>query len=157
MNEGLSKKEDLKSNNFTFSANDKMVKRCWYIADAQGKTLGRFATKIASVLKGKNKTYYTSHIDNGDYVIVINANKVHLTGSKYKQKIYYRHSGYPGGLTQKTVNEMMEKFPNKVVEKAIFGMLPHNKLGRQIRKKLFVYSDNSFKKHNSQKPKFLEV
>ncbi|MFB5029580.1 MAG: 50S ribosomal protein L13 [Candidatus Phytoplasma pruni] len=155
-NINVEQKQELKLNNKTISVNNQMATRKWYIVDAEGKTLGRLATKVASVLKGKGKTHYTPHIDNGDYVAVINASKIHLTGKKWEQKTYYRHSGYPGGLTKVMVFDMLKKSPTLIVEKAVFGMLPHTKLGRQMRKKLFVYANESHR-HESQKPKVLEV
>ncbi|EMR14636.1 MULTISPECIES: 50S ribosomal protein L13 [Candidatus Phytoplasma] len=142
--------------NRTSSMSENDLKRKWYIIDANQKVLGRIATKISSILMGKHKTVYTPHIDNGDYVIVINAKKVNLTGKKVNQKKYYRHSGYPGGLTQVKFQEMMQKFPNRIIEKAVFGMLPKHKLGNKIRKKLFVYADN-IHKHKAQNPENLEV
>ncbi|MDV3198219.1 MAG: 50S ribosomal protein L13 [Vigna little leaf phytoplasma] len=156
MESNIEKKINSNVNNRTLFANKVQITKKWYIVDAEGKTLGRLATKVASVLKGKNKIYYTPHIDNGDYVTVINASKVILTGKKWKQKVYYRHSGYPGGLTKISAIDLMRKFPTRIVEKAIFGMLPHTKLGRQIRKKLFVYAD-ACHRHESQKPRILEV
>ncbi|AYJ01331.1 50S ribosomal protein L13 [Candidatus Phytoplasma ziziphi] len=156
MADTINQNEELKFNNKTFSVNKKQVVKKWYLVDVQGKVLGRCATKIASILKGKAKTHYTPNVDNGDYVAVINASKIHLTGKKWQKKVYYRHSGYPGGLFKITAGEMMKKFPTRVVEKAIFGMLPHTKLGNQMRKKLFVYPNESHR-HESQKPKILEV
>ncbi|MGM1458837.1 MAG: 50S ribosomal protein L13 [Columbia Basin potato purple top phytoplasma] len=153
----INKKEKLKSdNNKTFSVNKEQVIKKWYLIDVEGKILGRCATKIASILKGKFKTHFTPNIDNGDYVAVINASKIKLTGQKWQKKFYYRHSGYPGGLSKRTASEMMQKFPTRVVEKAILGMLPHTKLGNQMRKKLFVYSNENHR-HESQKPTILEV
>ncbi|MDV3166079.1 MAG: 50S ribosomal protein L13 ['Waltheria sp.' little leaf phytoplasma] len=148
--------KNLNDLNRTISVSENSFKRKWYVIDANQKILGRIATKISAILMGKNKTFYTPHIDNGDYVIVINSKKIILTGSKIHQKKYSRHSGYPGGLTQVKFTEMMQKFPNRIIEKAVFGMLPKNKLGRKIKKKLFVYADN-FHKHNAQNPEILEV
>ncbi|TVY12307.1 50S ribosomal protein L13 [Candidatus Phytoplasma pini] len=150
------KKKDTNPNNKTLFMNNKSIKQKWYLIDVKGKTLGRFATKVASILKGKCKSSFTPNIDNGDFVIVVNAAHINLTGKKWKQKFYYRHSGYPGGLSKINAIDMIKKFPNRVVEKAIFGMIPHTKLGDHMRKKLFVYP-NEFHKHESQKPKFLEV
>ncbi|WBL31650.1 50S ribosomal protein L13 [Candidatus Phytoplasma sacchari] len=138
------------------SINKQRVDRKWYLVDVENKILGRVSTKIASILKGKFKTSYTPNIDNGDYVIVINASKVKLTGKKLKQKTYFRHSGYPGGLNKITALELMKKFPIRVLEKSVFGMLPHTKLGNQMRKKLFVYP-NKLYDQKSQKITFLEV
>ncbi|WP_341266847.1 50S ribosomal protein L13 [Candidatus Phytoplasma fraxini] len=154
--DAVNQREKIKSENKTFSVNKKQVVQKWFLIDVKDKVLGRCATKIASILKGKSKINYTPHIDNGDYVAVINASKVKLTGDKWKKKIYYRHSGYPGGLSKINATEMMKKFPIRVVEKAVFGMLPHTKLGNQMRKKLFVYPNESHR-HESQKPQILEV
>lgn len=140
----------------TFMDKAENIERKWYIVDAEGKTLGRLATQIATILRGKNKPTYTPHIDNGDYVIVINAEKIHLTGKKWSGKKYYSHSGYNSGLTVRTAQEVMDKFPTRMVEKAIQGMLPHNRLGRQIAKKLFVYEGTNHK-HTAQQPEVLEV
>lgn len=127
------------------------VERKWYILDAEGQTLGRLATKAATMLRGKHKVTYTPYVDCGDYIIVINASKVNLTGNKLEDKKYYRHSGYPGGLTERNAKEMLEKYPVEMMERAIKGMLPHNRLGRQMGKKLFVYADENHK-HEAQKP-----
>ncbi|MGZ3139974.1 50S ribosomal protein L13 [Candidatus Phytoplasma solani] len=140
----------------TLMSNSSTVQRKWHLVDAKDKTLGRLATKVSSILKGKNKTNYTPHVDNGDYVIVINAAQIHLTGKKWFQKLYYKHSGYPGGLTKVNATEMMKKFPTRMVEKAILGMIPHTKLGSQIGKKLFVYPQADHN-HQAQKPEILEV
>ncbi|CCP88334.1 50S ribosomal protein L13 [Candidatus Phytoplasma solani] len=140
----------------TLMSNSSTVQRKWHLVDAKDKTLGRLATKVSSILKGKNKTNYTPHVDNGDYVIVINAAQIHLTGKKWSQKLYYKHSGYPGGLTKVNATEMMKKFPTRMVEKAILGMIPHTKLGSQIGKKLFVYPQADHN-HQAQKPEILEV
>ncbi|AOF54954.1 50S ribosomal protein L13 [Maize bushy stunt phytoplasma] len=145
-----------KNNQKTLMANKTTVKPKWHLVDAKGKTLGRLATKVASILKGKHKTHYTPHIDNGDYVIVVNAAYIHLTGKKWQQKTYYKHSGYPGGLTKVVASEMMLKFPTRMVEKAILGMVPHTKLGSQIGKKLFVYAEQTHN-HQAQQPESLEV
>lgn len=128
------------------------VVRNWYVIDAEGQTLGRLATKIAMVLRGKHKPTYTPHIDCGDYVIVINADKVVLTGNKLDKKIYYNHSGYTGGLRERTARTMIEKYPVEMVERAIKGMLPKNRLGRQMYKKLFVYAESEHP-HTAQQPK----
>ncbi|MDV3196398.1 MAG: 50S ribosomal protein L13, partial [Candidatus Phytoplasma stylosanthis] len=110
------RKENFELNNKTFSFNEKEVKKKWFLVDVKDKILGRCATQIASMLKGKNKTFFTPNIDNGDYIVVINASKIKLTGKKWKKKVYYRHSGYPGGLFKITASEMMKKFPTRVVE-----------------------------------------
>jgi len=140
----------------TFMANNQTMTRKWFVVDAEDKTLGRLATEVASVLKGKHKPTYTPHVDSGDYVIVINAEKIKLTGNKWNQNLYYKHSGYSGGLTSRTAKETMEKFPTRMVEKAIQGMLPHTKLGRAMAKKLFVYAGTEHK-HEAQQPERLEV
>lgn len=140
----------------TFMANDKTITRKWYVVDASGQTLGRLATKVASVIKGKHKPTYTPHVDSGDYVIVINADKIHLTGKKWTGKKYYSHSGYPSGLSETSAKDVMAKFPTRMVEKAVVGMLPHTALGRQMAKKLFVYAGDTHK-HQAQQPETLEV
>jgi large subunit ribosomal protein L13 len=140
----------------TFMANAQTVTRKWYVVDADNKTLGRLATEVASVLKGKHKPTYTPHVDNGDYVIVINAEKIELTGKKWDKKPYYSHSGYSGGLKTTVAKDVMAKFPTRMVEKAIIGMLPHTTLGRQIANKLFVYAGPEHK-HAAQQPEKLEV
>jgi large subunit ribosomal protein L13 len=137
-------------------AKNETIEHQWFVVDATDKTLGRLATVVASVLKGKHKPIYTPHVDTGDYVIVINADKVQLTGKKWDQKLYYKHSGYNGGLTSRTARETMDKFPTRMVEKAVQGMLPHTKLGRAQAKKLFVYAGSEHK-HSAQQPKELEV
>ncbi|MFP4177560.1 MAG: 50S ribosomal protein L13 [Acholeplasmataceae bacterium] len=140
----------------TFMANESTITRKWYVVDAKDKTLGRLSTEVASVLKGKHKPTYTPHVDNGDYVIVVNAEKIRLTGRKWDRKRYYSHSGYPGGLKSKTARQVMAQFPTRMVEKAIIGMLPHTKLGNQMAKKLFVYAGPEHK-HVAQRPESLEV
>lgn len=132
------------------------VERNWYVIDAEGKPLGRVATLAATYLRGKNKPTYTPHIDCGDYIIIVNAEKVLLTGNKENTKMYYNHSMYPGGLRERTAKVMREKYPEEMVERAVRGMLPHNRLGRQMFKKLFVYAGNEHK-HSAQKPEVLEV
>lgn len=140
----------------TFMANASTVTRNWYIVDAKGKTLGRLATQVASVLKGKTKPYYTPHYDCGDYVIVINAEKINLTGNKWKDKIYYSYSGYNGGLSETSAENLLVKFPTRLVEKAVVGMLPHGILGRDQARKLFVYAGENHP-HQAQQPQILEV
>ena len=132
------------------------VERKWYVIDAEGKPLGRVASKAAHILRGKHKVTYTPHIDCGDYVIIINASKVLLTGNKLEDKKYYSHSQYPGGLRTRTAKEMIEKYPEEMVEKAVKGMLPKNRLGRAMYKKLFVYVDSEHK-HMAQKPSEMDV
>ena len=132
------------------------VERKWYVIDAEGKPLGRVASKAAHILRGKHKATYTPHIDCGDYVIIINASKVLLTGNKLEDKKYYSHSQYPGGLRTRTAKEMIEKYPEEMVEKAVKGMLPKGRLGRQMYKKLFVYAGSDHK-HMAQKPSEMDV
>ncbi len=140
----------------TFMQTKENVERNWYVIDAAGKPLGRVATKAAHVLRGKNKTTYTPHVDCGDYVIIINADKVKLTGNKLNDKMYYNHSGYPGGLRERNAKVMIEKYPEEMMERAVKGMLPHNRLGRAMYKKLFVYRDSEHK-HEAQKPVALDI
>ncbi len=140
----------------SFIAKPKEVERKWYVIDAKDKTLGRMATEAASILRGKKKPTYTPHVDCGDYVIIINADKVHVTGKKRKEKIYKRHTGYPGGLREMTFEQLMEKHPTEVVRHAIKGMLPKGKLGRQMFKKLKVYAGPEHN-HSAQKPEAWEV
>ena len=131
------------------------VERKWYVIDAEGKSLGRVATLAATYLRGKNKPTYTPHIDCGDYIIIINASKVNLTGNKLEDKMYYNHSMYTGGLRERNAKTMREEYPEEMVERAVKGMLPHNRLGRQMYKKLFVYAGNEHKQE-AQKPEVLE-
>ena len=140
----------------TFMQKKEAVERKWYVIDAEGQTLGRLATKAANILHGKHKVTYTPHVDCGDYVIIVNAEKVVLTGNKLADKKYYNHSGYPGGLRERTAGEMVEKYPEEMVERAIKGMLPHNRLGRAMGKKLFVYAGPDHK-HSAQKPETISV
>jgi large subunit ribosomal protein L13 len=132
------------------------VKRDWYVIDAEGKPLGRIATLAATYLRGKNKPTYTPNIDCGDNIIIINASKVELTGNKLDKKIYYHHSGYVGGLRERTARTMREDYPEEMIETAVKGMLPKNRLGRDMFKKLYVYSGEDHK-HEAQKPTVLEV
>ncbi len=132
------------------------VDRKWYVIDAEGKPLGRVASKAAHILRGKHKVTYTPHIDCGDYVVIINASKVLLTGNKLIDKKYYSHSQYQGGLRTRTAKEMIEKYPVEMMEKAVKGMLPKNRLGRAMYKKLFVYEGNDHK-HMAQKPVEMDV
>jgi large subunit ribosomal protein L13 len=131
------------------------VERKWYVVDAEGKTLGRMASEVAAILRGKNKPTFTPHVDCGDYVIVINAEKVAVTGKKRQEKIYKRHTGYPGGLRELTFEQLMEKHPEEVVKHAVKGMMPTGKLGRQMYKKLKVYAGPEHK-HEAQKPEVLD-
>ena len=135
----------------TLTAKPDMIEKKWYVIDAEGQTLGRLAAEAASILRGKNKPYFSTNIDTGDYVIVINADKIKLTGRKLEQKRYYRHTGYPGGLRSISAGELLQTKPELVVEKAIKGMLPHNKLGRAQAKKLHVYAGPEHKQA-AQKP-----
>ena len=132
------------------------VERKWYVIDAEGKSLGRVASLAATYLRGKHKPTYTPHIDCGDNIIIVNAEKVNLTGNKLEKKMYYDHSMYQGGLRERTAKVMREEYPVEMMERAIKGMLPHNRLGRQMYKKLFVYAGNEHKQQ-AQKPEVLEV
>ena len=138
----------------TISANNATVNKEWVIVDAEGQTLGRLAAEVAKVLRGKHKPTFTPHVDTGDYVIVVNAEKVKVTGKKLDQKIYYHHSDYVGGMKETTLKEMMAKNPERVVELAVKGMLPKGPLGRTMYKKLFVYAGPEHK-HEAQKPETL--
>lgn len=138
----------------TYMARPAEITRQWYVVDAKGKTLGRLATKVASVLKGKHKVIYTPHLDVGDHVIITNAQDIVLTGNKKENKVYYRHTGYPGGLRTVTAAEVLEKNPERVVKAAVWGMLPHNRLGRQMFRKLKVYAGPEHP-HQAQQPKEL--
>ena len=138
----------------TYMASPAAIERKWYVVDATGYTLGRLASEVAKVLRGKNKAVFTPHIDTGDYVIVVNADKIKVTGKKLDQKIYYRHSEYVGGMKETTLREMMAKKPEKVVELAVKGMLPKGPLGRQMYTKLHVYAGPEHN-HQAQKPEVL--
>ena len=138
----------------TYMANQDKIERKWYVVDATDKTLGRLTSEIAKVLRGKNKPVYTPHIDTGDYVIVVNAEKIAVTGKKLDQKIYYNHSDYVGGMKETTLREMMDKKPEKVIELAVKGMLPKGPLGRSMIKKLHVYAGPEHD-HQAQKPEVL--
>ena len=138
----------------TYMANPDKIERKWYVVDADGQTLGRLCSEVAKVLRGKNKPVYTPHIDTGDYVIIINAEKVAVTGKKLDQKVYYHHSDYVGGMKETTLKEMMAKKPEKVLELAVKGMLPKGPLGRSMIKKLHVYAGPEHK-HEAQKPEVL--
>ena len=140
----------------TFMQKKETVERKWYVIDAEGKNLGRVASEVAKLLMGKHKVTYTPHIDCGDYVIVVNASKVNLTGKKLTDKKYYNHSRYAGGLRTRTAKEMVENYPVEMVERAVKGMLPHNRLGRQMYKKLFVYAGSEHP-HTAQQPKEIKV
>ena len=138
----------------TYMANPDKIERKWYVVDAEGQTLGRLSSEIAKVLRGKNKPVFTPHIDTGDYVIVINAEKIKVTGKKMDQKIYYNHSDYVGGMKETTLKEMMDKKPERVIELAVKGMLPKGPLGRSMIKKLHVYAGPEHN-HAAQKPEVL--
>ena len=138
----------------TFMASPSTIERKWYVVDATGLTLGRLASETAKILRGKNKPIFTPHIDTGDYVIIVNADKIEVTGKKLDQKIYYRHSRYVGGLKETTLRELKAKKPEAVIEHAVKGMLPKGPLGRQMYKKLFVYAGPEHN-HQAQKPETL--
>ena len=138
----------------TYMANPDKIERKWYVVDAEGKTLGRLASEVAKVLRGKNKPVFTPHVDTGDYVIIVNAEKVSVTGKKLDQKIYYHHSDYVCGMKETTLREMMAKKPEKVLELAVKGMLPKGPLGRSMIKKLHVYAGPEHK-NAAQKPEVL--
>ncbi|NLL01439.1 MAG: 50S ribosomal protein L13 [Mollicutes bacterium] len=135
----------------TFMQTKENVDRKWFVIDAEGLPLGRVASKVAHMLRGKHKATFTPHIDCGDYIIIVNADKIILTGNKLQKKIYYDHSGYPGGLRERTAETMIEKYPVEMVERAVWGMLPKGRLGRAMYKKLFVYAGPDHK-HEAQKP-----
>ena len=138
----------------TYMANPDKIERKWYVVDADGCTLGRLASGVASVLRGKNKPQFTPHVDAGDYVIIVNADKIKVTGKKLEQKIYYNHSDYVGGMRETTLKEMLAKKPERVIELAVKGMLPKGPLGRSMYTKLFVYAGPEHK-HEAQKPEAL--
>jgi large subunit ribosomal protein L13 len=140
----------------TFSATPATRQRDWYIVDAEGQTLGRLATQLADALRGKRKPDFTPHIDTGDFVVVINAEKIRVTGDKLNQKTYWRHSGYPGGIKSRTLAEMLERQPEEVIRKAVKGMLPRNKLGRAQLLKLKVYAGTEHP-HQAQQPQPMEI
>jgi large subunit ribosomal protein L13 len=140
----------------TFIAKPAEIERSWYIVDAEGQTLGRLASQIAAVLRGKHKPIFTPHVDCGDYVIVINAEKIHVTGRRLEQKMYYRHSGYPGGLSEISLADQLERFPTRPIELAVKGMLPKNKLGNKMFKKLKVYAGSEHE-HAAQQPVPMEL
>lgn len=140
----------------TFMQTKETVDRKWYVIDAENLPLGRVATKVASVLRGKHKATFTPHIDCGDYVIVINADKVKLTGNKLNDKMYYNHSGFPGGLRERNAKTMIENYPVEMVERAVKGMLPNGPLGRQMFRKLFVYAGSEHN-HQAQKPTEMKI
>jgi large subunit ribosomal protein L13 len=140
----------------TYAANSETRQRDWYVVDAEGKTLGRLATRIADTLRGKRKPEYTPHVDTGDFVIVVNAEKVAVTGNKLRDKRYWRHSGYPGGIRSRTLEEMLERRPEEVIRKAVRGMLPRNRLARKQLTKLKIYAGPDHP-HAAQQPTEMEV
>lgn len=140
----------------TFSAKKEDVDRKWFVVDAEDKVLGRLASQISSILRGKHKPVFTRHVDTGDHVVVINAAKIRLTGRKWNQKVYHRHSQYPGGLKKITAGRMRNEHPERIVELAVWGMMPHNRLGRQMMKKLRVYAGAEHP-HSAQKPEDLPI
>lgn len=140
----------------THSVTPDQIERRWYLVDAEGETLGRLASRIAQILRGKHKPIYTPHMDTGDAVVVINAEKVRLTGRKADQKSYYRHTGYPGGLKEVPFRRMIETHPERVIEKAVWGMMPKGKLGRAMVKKLKVYAGESHP-HEAQRPARIDI
>lgn len=140
----------------TFSAKAHEVKRDWFIIDASNKVLGRVATEIARRLRGKHKAEYTPHVDTGDFIVVVNAEKITVTGRKFKDKMYYRHSGFPGGIKSMSFDKMQEKNPVRIIELAVKGMLPKNVLGREMYRKLKVYAGSEHP-HTAQQPRQLEI
>lgn len=140
----------------TYMQKKELVERKWYVIDATDLNLGRLATKVAHILRGKHKVTFTPHIDGGDFVIVLNASKINLTGDKLDKKMYYNHSGYPGGLRERTARVMRDSYPTEMVERAIDGMLPNGRLGRQMYKKLFVYAGSEHP-HSAQQPVELKI
>jgi len=140
----------------TFSAKSETVKRDWYVVDADGKTLGRLATEIARRLRGKHKPVYTPHVDTGDYIVVVNAEKVHVTGNKAKGKMYYSHTGYVGGIKSISFEKLIDKKPEMVIERAVKGMLPKNPLGRAMYRKLKVFAGPDHN-HSAQQPQVLDI
>lgn len=140
----------------TFSARKEDVDKKWLVIDAEDKVVGRLATQIATILRGKNKPIFTPHIDTGDFVVVVNADKVRFTGKKWNQKKYYRHSTYPGGLKEIVANKLLQQKPEEIIKHAVWGMIPHNRLGRKMMKKLKIYTGSEHP-HQAQKPEILEV
>ena len=140
----------------TYATTPDVIERRWWLVDAKGMTLGRVASKVAPLLRGTHKTYFTPHLDTGDYVIIVNADKIHVTGKRMDQKIYYRHSGYPGGLKSMTLRELVDKFPTRALRLSIKGMLPKGPLGRRMFKKLKIYAGADHP-HQAQQPQILEL
>ncbi len=142
--------------NKTLTPTNDSIDRQWYLVDAENQTLGRLATQVASVLRGKNKAHFTPHLDTGDFVVVVNAEKIQISGKKSHQKLYRRHSGRPGGMKVESFNSLQARIPERIIEKAIKGMLPHNALGRQLFRKLKVYRGSEHP-HTAQQPKLLQL
>lgn len=140
----------------TYTPTPDDIQREWYVVDAKDKTLGRLATEVARILRGKHKPIFAPHMDTGDFVIIINCEKIRVTGDKLDSKVYYRHSGYPGGLKSITMRQQLQKFPDRVLHEAVRGMLPKNKLGRAMIKKLKIYSGDKHP-HQAQQPKVLDL
>lgn len=143
-------------NEKTYTPKKREIHHRWFVVDAEGKVLGRLASEVAQVLRGKRRPDFTPHLDLGDHVIVVNADKVRVTGRKAEQKIYYRHTGYPGGIRETSYSAMLERHPERIVQKAVWGMLPHSALGRQLLKKLRVYPGPEHK-HEAQQPQPLQI
>jgi large subunit ribosomal protein L13 len=141
---------------FGDTAKKENVERKWLLIDAEGQTLGRLASKVAKLLRGKHKPCFTPHVDCGDYVVIINAGKIHLSGNKWQNKVYKWHTGYPGGLKSVTAHDLWKKHPERLIEKAVKGMLPKNRLGRQVYRKLHVYAGPEHK-HQAQEPKTFDI
>ena len=140
----------------TYIAKPADIKRKWYLVDAEGEVLGRLASRVAAILRGKHKPIYSPHMDVGDHVIIVNAEKIRVTGKKAKNKTYFRHSGYPGGVTMEKYSDLQKKHPERILEKAIWGMLPHNRLGRKMYKKLKVHAGKEHG-HQAQRPEKMEL
>ena len=140
----------------TYTAKKELVKRSWYVVDGTDKVLGRMATEIANRLRGKHKAEYTPNVDTGDYIVVVNADKIRVTGNKSTDKLYYRHTGYPGGIKSTSFNKLMETHPERAIQMAVKGMMPRNKLSREMMGKLKVYAGNEHP-HTAQQPKALEI
>ena len=140
----------------TISMRAEDVQRSWYVVDAENQTLGRLATEVARRLRGKHKAEYTPHVDTGDYIVVINADKIRVTGNKTTDKMYYRHSGYPGGIKSVSFEKLRDTYPDRIIEKAVKGMLPRNPLGRSMLRKLKVYAGSEHP-HSAQQPELLEI
>ena len=140
----------------TYVPKESEIEKTWYVIDAEGKTLGRLASQVATLLRGKHKPYFTPHMDMGDHVVIINAEKVHVSGKKAQQKVYSHHTGYPGGLRQVNFETLQRTHPERIIMKAVWGMLPHNRLGRKLLKKLRVYAGSEHP-HQAQRPQTLDV